>query len=443
MAGELSFNGRTPATPEQIAALAAAIGAADIPAGKLVGGAAAQVKIDALRRTIAAAEASGRRILPALASELPVVTPGALNAASTINGAGVTAPSVPASDGRYFYAASAVVPSNQVNSGSASASRTASSVNYGGAVRVGNWLEVYLKTPEPIFEVGQRLFGATMNMWVDDRPISLTDFNCADGGGSGAANAYTKFDFTNAGGRKMRKIRLIMSGANDFTGINFGPSGTVVQYSPLENFKTMFFGDSWIEPTGAGYRSGGLGGSLARLMGIENYLNSGVGGTGIIQSNGSRPNWQNRIADITDYAPDFVFMPLSINDNGQLVNIPAAYAAFTSALQDALPNSVLFFTGPANPSANAPSDATAAAMLAAVNSVADPKRTFTIDTYNPSKPFSGTGAVGAPSGSGNQDFYMGGASGTDKAHLSPAGNNEYYPDFLFQRIKAKLLSLAT
>lgn len=43
MAGELSFNGRTPATPEQIAALAAAIGSADIPAGKLVGPAAAQV----------------------------------------------------------------------------------------------------------------------------------------------------------------------------------------------------------------------------------------------------------------------------------------------------------------------------------------------------------------------------------------------------------------
>lgn len=419
---------------------------------KLVGQAAINRKLDALRRSIARAEANGSVTMPPVMASPPTVTGGVLNAASTINGNGVTAPSVLATDTRLFYAGSVPIAANLVAShpGSSSAARIAGSVNYGDTTRSGNLLEVYFKTDAPVLEVGQRLFSAKFNIWVDIGdgkgmlPAFAADFDAAVSGGTGAAHAFTKIDF---GSRAWRRIRLVLPASNDFTGINFSASDTLIASAPQDQFRLMIFGDSWVEGIGRGRIDGGFPTVLARMLGFENYLMSGVGGTGVLTPNTgvspNRPRWLDRLVDITDFAPDFVIIPASINDNGNAAGnsgIATAFGQMLTTLQGALPDTVFFITSPSNPSGNFPSDATQKAWLAGATAVADAKRSFIVDTWSPVAPFSGTGSTGALTGTGNQDFYIGNTSGTDKSHLSAAGN-AFYADFMAGKIKAKLRTL--
>lgn len=172
--------------------------------------------------------------------------------------------------------------------------------------------------------------------------------------------AYLRLDFTNAGSRKLRKIKVEFSSGNGLAGVAVGPTDSVSYPAESDNFGVAFIGTSLSSATTASSQAMGWGNRFRYLVGLPDYASFAIGGTGILNPGPFSPNATNFeghfIGDLKRYAnfrgpPKVILIEASINDT------KAANPAFTPAalqmgalalLQDIrshYPNALIIGTG--------------------------------------------------------------------------------------------------
>jgi lysophospholipase L1-like esterase len=115
------------------------------------------------------------------------------------------------------------------------------------------------------------------------------------------------------------------------------------------NERIIFIGDSFCE--GAGSASLGATGYVNRVtdgLGWDNYLQSGVGGTGLLNTFGSSGNYRNRFAaDVYPFNPKVVVLQGSLNDvtgGFSAASMAAEASAVITALNANLTSPTIIFT---------------------------------------------------------------------------------------------------
>lgn len=236
----------------------------------------------------------------------------------------------------------------------------------------------------------------------------------------------------------------------DFSVVPFGgihlPPGATMWSTATRAGRFMAFGDSLSE--GSNMNTGGGAGTwasrTAAALGYETAWNEARGGTGYITA-GSYATLANRVAtDVIANAPTKLVVWAGYNDNGgSQPAISTAAASLYSTLKAGLPNTAIYVIGCWSPTGSpgaslTNTDATlrtaaAAASLPFISPI-------TGACYNASGALvathgawiTGTGRVGATTGSGNADTYI----GTDAVHPTDAGHA-----YLAKRITAALQEL--
>ncbi|MFD4912837.1 SGNH/GDSL hydrolase family protein [Streptomyces virginiae] len=278
-------------------------------------------------------------------------------------------------------------------------------------------------------------------LWVDGR--RYTDLMLPVGGTTpGSTHLMT----ISLGIAQARTVRLDFYTV-PFGGVHLPPGATVWSTSARAN-RFMVFGDSLSD--GSSMNTGGGGGTwahkAARLLGYDDYWNESRGGTGYITS-GSFTTLANRVAaDVVANVPTKLIVWAGYNDNaGSQPSIGTAAASLYSTIQAGLPDCDVIVLGCWSPTGSPGStltntDATlktaaAAAGLPFVSPI-------TGSIYNAAGALvathgawiTGTGRVGATTGTGNADTYI----GTDAVHPTDAGHR-----YLADRVVAAIQELAS
>jgi len=275
----------------------------------------------------------------------------------------------------------------------------------------GDFFFYDLMTDSPLFELRQVFDGRLYyRAWVDGVPLQSYVTQVA----ASAGTYQLKFDFSSV--RKARRITIMQNGGLEQ--LNFGPLDTVWAVNAPFNKRACVLGDSWGMGGGSSGAVTGYWHQLAMSLGIDNMYNASQAGTGYKHpgSGGGRQKFADRLAaDVVPFAPDDLFVVGSIND---LAYTPAEAAAEASALYASakvmLPNTRLIVVGIqyVSGAASGTSDAIEAAVSAAAASASN------VAAYISTKGWvTGTGTVGATTGSGNADLYR----SVDGNHMTEAG----------------------
>jgi len=177
---------------------------------------------------------------------------------------------------------------------------------------------------------------------------------------------------------------------------------------------------------------------LADRLGIRDVVLSSVGGTGYLNANTSYTTYRQRIGDIANAGADIVITADPLNDQGRQTKaaLLAETTAYFAALRAALPSAVLIASGTFTPLGTNVSNGayidTRDAVKQGLATVAGPW--LFIDCLDGSWTHSdgrtgsiggqwqtGTGKVGAPSGSGTNDLYV----SSDGTHPEPYLGHEW------------------
>jgi hypothetical protein len=244
--------------------------------------------------------------------------------------------------------------------------------------------------------------GATsVRLWifVDGRPVGRSAVKIT--GLTAGSTYYYRFTFTTA---KTRRITIHLCAA-DFGGITVATGQSIAAATPVETVKGLFLGDSWVANDADASWPNNFAWLAGKALGWQTYL-CGQSGTGYVNAGtGTAYGSAGRQTPITASAPDYIVIPGSINDNG-LSGQQTAAASLYSSLASALPSAKLIVVGPQPVNGGYASasmtnhDAIKTAALAAPNVLGfiDPIAYRWIDGY---------GAIDAPAGVGNADFYVG------------------------------------
>ncbi|MFD8949452.1 SGNH/GDSL hydrolase family protein [Streptomyces xanthophaeus] len=296
-------------------------------------------------------------------------------------------------------------------------------------------------TDAQFFQVRMKyISAATMyRLSIDGRKV--TDLMQSSAGTTPGSGHLITFDLGSTG---PRRIRLDFA-TFPFGGVYFPPTASVWRV-PLEGGRLMTFtdsiGDGSSMNTGAG--CGTWVDRLGRLFGATDVWRQGRGGTGYITA-GSYDTFVNRAAaDLIAWAPTRLVVFGGYNDNGgSQPAISAAAASLYSAIRAGLPACEVYILGCWSPTGSPGStltntDATLRTAAAAAGypfispitgSIYDSTGAL-VATHGPW--ITGTGRVGATTGSGNADTYI----GTDAVHPTDAGHI-----YLARRIAAAIREL--
>jgi lysophospholipase L1-like esterase len=181
----------------------------------------------------------------------------------------------------------------------------------------------------------------TLSVKVDDEYAAATPVNIPTAGNF----YYYNVTFASAA---WRRIDIVANQFLLFTGVYTGLTDSI-EPCGVRGPRVVFVGDSLTE--GSGALNGG-GSSLAQrameLLGWSNFIQSGVGGTGLLQTLGSSTNYRNRFAtDVIPYNPDIVVIQGSTNDSaaGFLASQMASeVTSIIQALKAAFPNIIVIVT---------------------------------------------------------------------------------------------------
>lgn len=230
------------------------------------------------------------------------------------------------------------------------------------------------------------------------------------------------------GSRKLRLFTLELDQCA-FGGLNVTVVDSVTK-GPPPVVRSVFFGDSYVQGSGATRPGEGLAYHAANLLGWEDAYTCGQSGTGYLRPT-TTPGFArfiDRIAThLTPLNPTTIVVLGGLNDNTfndasyTVPNLAIAAQAFYQALNAALPLADVFVVGPQT--TNTPNqlayDKCAAVKAAAL---AQPNVKLFIDPATAVDPWiTGTGKVGSPAGNGNADVLL----GTDGAHPSQLGHDVY------------------
>jgi hypothetical protein len=208
---------------------------------------------------------------------------------------------------------------------------------------------------------------ATSSNWnvrINNQWVSATDLTSGTVR-DGAHYYYTKFSPVVAGDL----VEVFFGAGAQIAGFNFG-TGTTTSIQPTPATYTnqpniLSYGDSYIYGSGPTTIYGSWSRLWAAQMGVANIINSGVGGTGFIATNGgAAKKFIDRIADVTRiFSPDVVLVPGSLNDNGQSTStLQTAVTTFFQSLGAAVPNALIVCYGIEHSPANNPSSSYDAAL---------------------------------------------------------------------------------
>lgn len=253
----------------------------------------------------------------------------------------------------------------------------------------------------------------TWRVRVNGRYTSMTGHATAAGGGE----QQLVLDF---GSRAHREIVVVGAPNGWISRVMVGALDRVYRARKRSLVRAIFVGDSYTAGTGATYGDSGWASVCAQALGFGDPWLSGLSGTGYYTTGGTS-NALGRVTDVTANAPDTVIVALGTNDEGQ--SIQASVVSLLTQYRAALPGVPIVVLGPW-PKNTGPSAAILAIetqVAAAVVSTADQYIAF-VPVSSGSSWVTGTGRTGATNGSGNADYYMGGADGSDGPHPTNAGH---------------------
>jgi len=275
--------------------------------------------------------------------------------------------------------------------------------------------------------VNYNLFnGDPIHVIVNNRSVQSTGL--VSGTTVSAGSTILDFTGSSALGRAERRIRIRTNGPQVFFGVQVDTLSSVWQPANPNRYRIYIEGDSLIAGAfGAGFNVGPCypGGNwpeqFADLIGCDDVIVGGIGGTGFINA-GTNNTYAQRIPFAASLNPDVVMVCGCYNDTSNSAStIQAAVLAYLQALRAALPNALILVFGPwpgtqsgvttstwpAPPAANATTTVTGdAAMKAAVLQFNDLGTFFysAINDANGSWLY-GTGYTASQTGNGNSDLY--------------------------------------
>lgn len=287
----------------------------------------------------------------------------------------------------------------------------------GGDIRVssGNWImykAAFSGSPvqdsNPAYRVAFETWGNAFELvmfgsgtssyrcWVDGQAVSLTPATIAND----SVTHYIKHQFSTVAHR-----RIVLELTGYFKGINVGTTAWFGPPPADTPIRLAVYGDSYVNG-GHGTtipRTTGFVPTLARILGIPQVGNFGIGGSGFVStSSGTVPPFgdSNRLDQLVAWAPTHLLVCNTLNDNSFVASYPAAAAAVFNQLATRLPNipvrvSSVLFTG---------AQTTYASLNAAASTAAATAGLTYIDA---TIWFTGTGHAGATTGDGNADNLLG------------------------------------
>ncbi|KGT73729.1 hypothetical protein MA20_43070 [Bradyrhizobium japonicum] len=219
-----------------------------------------------------------------------------------------------------------------------------------------------------------------------------------------------------------RRYRIEFENFLFFAGVDV--AGTITKYDP-GGPKILVIGDSHVAGTGATSNLLGMAHRLKEALGVHNVLAQGQGGTGYLTTNiAGTETMRARIPnEITPRNPDLIIGLPGYNDQSPTpAALQAEVTAFLNALATALPGVPYIQVGPPRrgvSGAFTPTQARADAIKAAVQADSRYGRlVFFVDSWAADWEH-GTGRVGATTGDGNADTWV----GTDNVHRTDTGHN--------------------
>jgi lysophospholipase L1-like esterase len=274
-------------------------------------------------------------------------------------------------------------------------------------LNTGNVVSYFLATDDPAPEIRFKNFGVKVRIWYTEggkRYYGGEVIPTYD-----SALHYLRINFGTA---VLRTVEVETLGAFGQWAIGANSSYFKPSMVPVTGF---LFGDSFTEGTGAPAPTVGWAAIFAKLVGLQRYYVSGLGGTGYGMTNGSRANLLGRLqTDCINLLPAgkcVIFHANGINDTLAQVqtNAPQIFDQIFSAKPDVL--QVVFDAFSPRSVDNSAKNAALAAM------VATRKNMIYVPTLNE---IWGTGYGGT--GTGNSKNVIGGIDGTDPTHPTPAGH---------------------
>lgn len=275
--------------------------------------------------------------------------------------------------------------------------------------------------------------GDSFLLFVNGAPVSLTPTAW------GAGVSLTTFVFPTA---KPRIIELLTT-----VGINSVYTHNPYRLwkpDPLRRPRVLFVGDSYTAGATFNTSSGvteaprlnGWSAQIGFHLGIEDWIVDGIGGTGFIVG-GAGEDFNERLADHVALAPDVIVVGGGgSNDLFQGQTTSAIIAAATDYLSDAraaLPAAKLVFVeGFAPPTGFSTFNDEYTAIRVALQAALATEGVYYVDVASTSPWIDGTGKIGATTGTGNSDVYIGG----DGIHLSIAGHR-----YVRERLAPKLRTI--
>jgi lysophospholipase L1-like esterase len=152
-----------------------------------------------------------------------------------------------------------------------------------------------------------------------------------------------KFDLTTA---VPRIIEVEWDSSISFQGFYVEPTASLSK-GPATRFVCASIGDSIVGGAGTATRSDNWSKRAGHIIGCEDSINLGIGGSGYAVGVGVN-DFITRIPDVVAVNPDVVFVQGGQNDfGGQIApaSFTTAVANFNAALKTALPNALVFIMG--------------------------------------------------------------------------------------------------
>jgi len=307
------------------------------------------------------------------------------------------------------------------------------SANYGGGYIISNGGAVEFEY------TGQRIeflllckgYGAQLRVLYKDLPSGIWKKTAIATTALDGGFRYILVDFQTSASRR---IRFETSG-HYFCGLQREPAATVTASSVTAPPIVCMMGDSFIEQAGASGACTGMSFVMGRALGIDIY-SSGVGGTGVNSTGGLNPaggqkvNYQTRVTDATSITNLGAFIIWqSINDAGfTQAQQHDGLEAIITTFRASKPTTPIIIIGPTAPTGTVTQPLYL--LRDAGRQVANEYGCHFIDQLQPHC-LVGTGRVGATTGSGNADYYV----GTDNVHPSQDGH-DYRGELLAQQIRS-------
>lgn len=268
-------------------------------------------------------------------------------------------------------------------------------------------------------------------LWVDDQPVTV---NMQSGTGGTAARHHLLVNF---GSSALRRVRIELD-TQALESVKIGPTDTWQRDDAPSGPKVLLLGDSYSLGTGATVASAGHSYAhvLAQMMGWRDLLVAGSGGTGFTAA-GSWGTYATRLSSSLGSisgAPDVVILQGSTNDNSATAGtVTTAATSLVAAVRAAYPSAYVVVLGLLYDTSRSAASLTNHNEVIAVSG-AD----LVVNTVGGVEGawWSGTGRVGATTGSGNGDVFM----SSDAIHPTTEGHR-YLASRLAARLRAAWTSL--